>query len=91
MQTDALSQYNLTIANRPILFIDMFLIKNDILGLLIGPSPWEILFVFDMFRYIICLLDYICAATSDFQQCGILTTVDSDVPVQPHFKLRNFK
>ena len=51
MQTDALSQYNLTIANRAILFIDMFLIKNDILGLLFGPSPWEILFVFDMFRF----------------------------------------
>ena len=26
-----------------------------------------------------------------FQQCGILTSVDSDEPVQPPFKLRNFK
>ena len=25
----------------------------------------------------------------DFQQCGILTCVDSDKPVQPPFKLRN--
>ena len=25
----------------------------------------------------------------DFQQCGILTSVDSDEHVQPHFKLRN--
>ena len=25
----------------------------------------------------------------DFQQCGILTSVDSDKPVQPPFKLRN--
>ena len=25
------------------------------------------------------------------QQCGILTSVDSDKPVQPHFKLRNSK
>ena len=29
--------------------------------------------------------------TCDFQQCGILTCVDSDVPVQPTFKLRNSK
>ena len=27
----------------------------------------------------------------DFQQCSILTSVDSDEPVQPPFKLRNFK
>ena len=33
----------------------------------------------------------ICAATCDFQQCGILTSVDSDEPVQPPFKLRNPK
>ena len=26
----------------------------------------------------------------DFQQCGILTSVDSDEPVQPPFKLRNY-
>ena len=30
-------------------------------------------------------------ATCDFQQCGILTSVDSAEPVQPPFKLRNFK
>ena len=29
--------------------------------------------------------------TCDFQQCGILTSVDSDETEQPHFKLRNFK
>ena len=29
--------------------------------------------------------------TFDFQQCGILTWIDSDEPVQPLFKLRNFK
>ena len=34
---------------------------------------------------------YKWAATCDFQQCGILTSVDSDEPVQPHFKLRNSK
>ena len=33
----------------------------------------------------------ICAATCDFQQCGILTRADSDEPVQPPFKLRNSK
>ena len=31
------------------------------------------------------------AATCYFQQCGILTSVDSDEPVQPPFKLRNSK
>ena len=31
------------------------------------------------------------AVTWDFQQCGILTSVDSDKPVQPPFKLRNSK
>ena len=29
--------------------------------------------------------------TCDFQQCGILTSVDSDKPVQPPVKLRNSK
>ena len=29
--------------------------------------------------------------TCDFDLCGILTSVDSDEPVQPPFKLRNFK
>ena len=31
------------------------------------------------------------AVTCDFQQCGILTSVDSYEPVQPPFKLRNSK
>ena len=31
------------------------------------------------------------AATCDFQQCGILTSLDLDRPVQPPFKLRNSK
>ena len=31
------------------------------------------------------------ASTWDFQQCGILTGVDPDEPVQPPFKLRNPK
>ena len=29
--------------------------------------------------------------TCDFQQCGILTSVDSVEPVQSPFKFRNFK
>ena len=33
----------------------------------------------------------ISAVTCDFQQGGILTSVDSDKPVQPPFKLRNSK
>ena len=32
---------------------------------------------------------YNSATECDFQQCGILTWIDSDVPVQPPFKLRN--
>ena len=31
------------------------------------------------------------AVTSDFQQCGILKSVDSDEPVQPPLKLRKAK
>ena len=31
------------------------------------------------------------AATRDFQQCGILTSVDSDEPLQPPMKFRNSK
>ena len=31
------------------------------------------------------------AVACDFQQCGILTYIDSDEPVQPPFKLRNSK
>ena len=31
------------------------------------------------------------AVACDFQQCGILTSVDSDEPMQPPFKLRNSK
>ena len=36
-----------------------------------------------------CSCSNIWAVTHDFQQCGILTSVDSDEPVQPTFKLRN--
>ena len=32
---------------------------------------------------------YKCVATCDFQLRGILTSVDSDGPVEPPFKLRN--
>ena len=35
--------------------------------------------------------DTIWAVTCDFQQCGILTSVDSDEPVQPPLRLRNSK
>ena len=37
------------------------------------------------------LCGYNWAATCDFQQCGILTSVDSYAPVLPPFKLRNSK
>ena len=32
---------------------------------------------------------YLLAMTCDFQQCGVLASVDSEEPVQPPFKLRN--
>ena len=37
------------------------------------------------------LVQYISAVTRDFQQCGILTSVGSDEPVQLPFRLRNLK
>ena len=37
------------------------------------------------------LLPLIWAMTCDFQQCGILTSVVSDEPVQPPFMRRNSK
>ena len=36
-------------------------------------------------------LQRINSTTCDSQQCGVLTNVDSDDPVQPPFKLRNTK
>ena len=41
---------------------------------------WHIMYLFHFNK---------CAATCDFQQCGILTSVHSDEPVQLPFKLRN--
>ena len=35
--------------------------------------------------------NHILVATYDFQKSGILTSVDSDEPVQPPVKLRNSK
>ena len=43
-----------------------------------------------MYFFIIKVMS-ILAATCDLQQFGILTSVDSDEPVQPPFKLRNYK
>ena len=37
------------------------------------------------------IINIIQAATCDRKQCGIWTSVDSDEPVQPLFKLRNSK
>ena len=39
--------------------------------------------------YLIFPSTLILAMACDFQQCGILTSVDSDEPVEPTFKLRN--
>ena len=42
------------------------------------------------FCWLCCLLSY-WASAWDFQQCGILTCVDSDEPLQLPFKFRNSK
>ena len=62
-----------------------------------GSKPvWAI----EVLLYILCNWEIMCkttnwcykwAATCDFQQCGILTSVDSNEPVWPPFKLRNSK
>ena len=44
-----------------------------------------------MFSATIFRLNNIRSATCDFQQCGILTSVDTDKPVQHPVKLRNSK
>ena len=36
-------------------------------------------------------IKFYLSRASEFQQCGILTSVDSEEPVQPPFKLRNSK
>ena len=41
--------------------------------------------------FLLLVLDYNWASACDFQQFDILTSVDSDEPVQPPFKLRNSK
>ena len=38
-----------------------------------------------------CSIAVLCDNHIDFQQCDILTSVDSEEPVQPPFKLRNSK
>ena len=47
--------------------------------------------IFLIFFYLTALLQHNWADTCDFQQCGIFTSVDSDEPVQPPFKLWNSK
>ena len=43
------------------------------------------------YNYVFTLMRYTQYTYCDFQQCGILTCVYSDEPVQPPFKLRNSK
>ena len=43
---------------------------------------------YDMYQNLLNYEFRNCAVTCDFQQCGILTSVDSDEHVQPPFKLR---
>ena len=41
--------------------------------------------------YTVCIIVCLWAVSCDFQQCDILTSVDSDEPVQPPLKLRSSK
>ena len=75
---------------------DIYKIKADI-NLITTESSYNCLYRFN--TQDLCNTDIIVtkihpetgAATHDFQQCGILTSVDSHEPVQPPFKLRNSK
>ena len=58
---------------------------------LIVTFPCHKLFVGYAYNVSVCKDGYIWASACDFQQCGILTWVDSDEPLQPPFKLRNSK
>ena len=53
-------------------------------------SHWEDSYLLDR-EGVILSVNNIRAATCDFQQCGILTSIDSDEPVQLSVKLRNSK
>ena len=64
--------------------IDMDLIVNTIIIFILSIENLRIL---EMLFY----SPDIWAATYDFQQCGILTSVDWDENVQPPFQLRNSK
>ena len=58
-------------------------LEDSLLSLIVyhvGTVPW-----------LPCLLSYIWASAWDFQQFDILTSVDSDKPLQPPFRLRNSK
>ena len=59
----------------------------DLVHSVVGHSSWEESTLRE--RKVNELLRTIWAATWDFQQCGILTSVDKDEPVQPPIKLRN--
>ena len=53
-----------------------------------GPFQTESLELKELsHQYLLCVITVTC----DYQQCGILTSVDSDEPLQPPFKLRNSK
>ena len=50
---------------------------------------WFDLCIYDLLVFQCTYIWIKWAVTCDFQQCGILTSVDSDEPVQPPVKLRN--
>ena len=52
---------------------------------------WEYILTYQGPRFTILTSKDIWTVAWYFQQCGILTCVDSDEPVQPPFKLRNSK
>ena len=51
-----------------------------------SSNPVTVPYYFFLILFFLSIIS--CAVACDFQQCGILTCVDSDEPVQPPFKLR---
>ena len=64
--------------------------KRELVALLCLPSVLQLL-LFCGSSSPVPLDHHLSCDNCDFQQCGILTTVDSDEPVQPPLKLRNSK
>ena len=71
--------------------MSLHLSKYHIVGNLMHRLKFNLIYQIgnDLERLFECARIVTCATTCDLQQCGILTSVASDEPVQPPVKLRN--